>query len=191
MLARAWNYRAEPELRTAADIARLGVKAYFFSNVASAVDMEAFAAAGRFPDDVIMNEDMVLCARLLHGGRAVAYAADAVVRHSHDYSIAQQFRRYFDIGVFFSTHGHLLPGARIGSEGLRFVAHQFWGLLRRGRLLWAARCPFENAAKLLGMRLGRAHRRLPGWLLRRCSMHAFHFAQRARPPSHGPAGAGP
>lgn len=192
VLARAWNYRPEPQLRTAADIARLGVRAYFFSNVASAVDMEAFAAAGRFPDDVIMNEDMVLCARLLHGGRSVAYAADAVVHHSHDYRIAQQFRRYFDIGVFFATHGHLLPGARVGGEGLRFVAHQWWGLVKQGRLGWALRCPFENAAKLLGMRLGRWHRRLPAWLLRRCSMHAFHFARQvpAAAPSHGPGGAG-
>ena len=191
-LARAWNYRPEAQLRTAADVGRLGVKAYFFSNVASAVDMTAFAEVGCFPADVIMNEDMVLCARLLHGGRTVAYAADAVVQHSHNYTIAQQFRRYFDIGVFFATHGHLLPGARTGGEGMRFVAHQMWGLLRAGRLGWALRCPVENAAKLFAMRLGRRHRLLPGWVLRRCSMHAFHFARRAppAPPSHGPDGTG-
>lgn len=192
VLARAWNYRADAQLRTSTDVGRLGVKAYFFSNVASAVDMTAFAEVGRFPDDVIMNEDMVLCARLLHSGRTIAYVADAVVQHSHNYTIAQQFRRYFDIGVFFATHGHLLPGARIGGEGMRFVAYQFWGLLRTGRLGWAIRCPCENAAKLFAMRLGGLHRLLPGWLLRRCSMHAFHFA-RAKPSTrsaHGRDGTG-
>ncbi len=178
VLARAWNYGPASSLRTAAAIPTLGVKAYFFSNVASAVDMAAFTSLGGFPDDVIMNEDMVLCARLLHDGRTVAYVADAVVRHSHRYTIAQQFRRYFDIGVFFATHGHLLPGARTGGEGVRFVTYQLRGLLRRGHLGWAIRCPWENAAKLLGFRLGRWHRRLPGWMLRRCSMHAFHFSQR-------------
>lgn len=192
ILARAWNYRADAQLRTTTDVGRLGVKAYFFSNVASAVDMTAFAEVGRFPDDVIMNEDMVLCARLLHNGRAIAYVADAVVLHSHNYTIAQQFRRYFDIGVFFATHGHLLPDSRISGEGLRFVAYQLWGLVKAGRLGWALRCPFENAAKLLALRLGRLHRLLPGWALRRCSMHAFHFARRAPSagPSHGPDASG-
>jgi rhamnosyltransferase len=191
VLARAWNYRTDAQLRTAADIARLGVKAYFFSNVASAVDMAAFTKVGCFPGDVIMNEDMILCARLLHAGRTVAYAADAVVHHSHSYTIAQQFRRYFDIGVFFATHGHLLPGARISGEGVRFVAWQCWRLLAAGRLGWAIRSPVENAAKLLGFRLGRRHRWLPAWLLRRCSMHAFHFARTAPAPAdHGPGGTG-
>jgi len=185
-MARARNYPESSQRRTAADIPRLGVRAYFFSNVASAVSRQAFTAVGGFPDDVIMNEDMVLCAKLLHFGQAVAYCADAVVRHSHDYSLAQQFRRYFDIGVFFAEHGHLLPNAATGGEGLRFACTQIVWLLRRGHLLWAIRSPCESACKFIGFRLGKLHRHLPLWLLRRCSMHAFHFTrQRAVTPTSG------
>ena len=135
---------------------------------------------GGFPDDVIMNEDMVLAAKLLHGGRAVAYCAEAVVRHSHDYSLRQQFRRYFDIGVFFCEHGGLLPGAATGGEGVRFALTQIGWLLRRGYLLWALRSPAESLAKFVGFHLGRHHRQLPRAVVRSCSMHAFHFDQTAR-----------
>jgi rhamnosyltransferase len=176
-MARGRNYPEAGQLRSAADIPRLGVRAYFFSNVASAVSRPDFLAVGGFPDDVIMYEDMVLCSRLLHAGRSVAYCADAVVRHSHDYSLGQQFRRYFDIGVFFASHGHLLPGAATSGEGLRFACHQVAWLMRRGHVLWALRSPLESACKFIGFRLGRLHLRLPAWLVRRCSMHAFHFAQ--------------
>jgi rhamnosyltransferase len=182
LLARAWNYPAESRVRGAADAAALGVKAYFFSNVASAVRRDRFAAVGGFPDDVIMNEDMVLCARLLAAGDRIAYCADAVVRHSHNYSIVQQFRRYFDIGAFFASHGRLLPGGRVGGEGARFALAQLGELLRRGHPWWALRSPFENGAKLLAFHLGKRNRWLPRALKRRFSMHAFHWTPRPQPP---------
>jgi len=178
-LARTWNYPAVSHVRGAADSAGMGVKAYFFSNVASAVRRDRFEAIGGFPDDVIMNEDMVLCARLLAAGDRVAYCADAVVRHSHNYSIAQQFRRYFDIGAFFASHGHLLPGSAVGAEGARFAISQLLALLRLGKPWWAMRSVIENGAKFVAFRLGRRNRLLPNALRRRFSMHAFHWS---RPP---------
>jgi rhamnosyltransferase len=175
VLTRSWNYPAAGRIRTTGDVAEMGIKAYFFSNVASAVRRERLEAVGGFPDDVIMNEDMVLCANLLAAGNAVSYCADAVVRHSHNYSIVQQFRRYFDIGAFFASHGHLLPGGAIGGEGMRFAWNQFAMLLRQRHLGWALRSPLENGAKLAALQLGKRHRLLPRWMKRRCSMHAFYW----------------
>lgn len=182
-LARAWNYPAQSRTRSAADVPALGVKAYFFSNVASAVRRDRFLAVGGFPDDVIMNEDMVLCAKLLAAGDRVAYCAEAVVRHSHNYSLAQQFRRYFDIGAFFASHGHLLAGGAVGGEGVRFALAQLWALLRGGHPLWALRSPFESGAKFISFHLGKRNRWLPLAVKRRCSMHAFHW--RAAQPGPG------
>ena len=191
-MARDRNYPATSAVHRAEDIGRLGVRAYFFSNVASAFSREAFTAIGGFPDDVIMNEDMVAAARLLHGGRAVVYCAEAVVHHSHNYSLRQQFRRYFDIGVFFREHGHLLPGAATGGEGVRFAIAQIGWLLKRGHLLWALRSPWESLAKFAGFHLGRGHRHLPRGVVRACSMHAFHFDRICSrlPTSAGRQGAG-
>lgn len=55
---------------------------------------------GGFPEDVIGSEDAYVAARMLLGGYAVRYATTAEVYHSHDYSVLEEFRRYFDIGVF-------------------------------------------------------------------------------------------
>jgi len=181
-LARTWNYPAVSHMRCAADSTGKGVKAFFFSNVASAVRRDRYLAIGGFPEDVIMNEDMVLCARLLAAGEHIAYCADAVVLHSHNYSISQQFRRYFDIGAFFASHGHQLPGSDVGAEGARFALNQLLELLRLGRPVWAVRSVIENGAKFLAFQLGRRNRLLPRALKRRLSMHAFHWTESPKAP---------
>lgn len=176
VFARGWNYPATSERRSAADLERLRGRAVFFSNVASAVRRTAFDAVGRFPDGLIMNEDVVLCARLLRAGWTVCYAADAAVRHSHDYTLAQQFRRYFDIGVFHAQHRDLLSGLAFAGEGARFALAQLGWLVRRVRIGWALRSPIENGLKFAGFHLGKRHRRLPRGLCRRLSMHRAHWA---------------
>jgi rhamnosyltransferase len=162
-------------LRTAADVQTLGVRAFMLSNAASAVQRDAFNAAGRFADRIIMNEDMLLCARLLRAGHAVAYVPRAMVWHSHRYSLGQHFRRYFDIGVFMTTHRDELGVSPGGGTGMRFVTGQLGWLVRQARLLWLPCAIAEAAAKWLGYRLGRAHRSLgPRWS-RRLSMHKGYW----------------
>lgn len=176
VFARLHNYPGRDELRDRTDLEGGNVRAVFFSNVASAVDRAAFAAVGGFPGRVIMNEDMVLCAKLLRDGRRVAYRAEARVFHSHDYTLAEQFRRYFDIGVFFSRHRDLLPTAEPGGEGLRYLRRACRWLLARGawdQLPWLA---METAAKYLGFRLGRAEAHLASATKRRLAMHRGFFA---------------
>ncbi len=175
IFARTCNYPGTSQRRTARDIPRLGVRALFFSDVASAVTRRAFDAAGRFPERTIMNEDMILCSRLLAQGEAVVYQAEAQVYHSHDYTLAQQFRRAFDIGVFFRDQAAELAGVRAGGEGMRFAVRQFGWLLRRGHVFWAMRSLLENAARFLAFELGRRHHRLPLALKRRLGMHPRHW----------------
>jgi rhamnosyltransferase len=175
VFARSWNYPATSRRRTARDIPAMGVRAFFFSNVASAVTRGAFEAAGRFPERTIMNEDMILCSRLLARGEAVVYQAEAQVRHSHDYGIEQQFRRSFDIGVFFRDQAAELAGAAAGGEGLRFAVRQFGWLLGRGHLLGAMRSLVENGARFTAFQLGRRHPLLPLALKRRIGMHRQHW----------------
>ena len=50
-------------------------------------------------EKTIFNEDMIYAADLIHAGYGIAYAADAKVVHSHNYSCSQQFHRNFDLGV--------------------------------------------------------------------------------------------
>ncbi len=175
VFARTCNYPAQSQRRTREDIPRLGIRGFFFSDVASAVRREVFEAVGRFPERTIMNEDMVLCSRLLAHGHTVVYQAEAQVFHSHDYSIARQFRRAFDIGVFFRDQAAELAGVRAGGEGVRYALRQFGWLLGRGHVFWAVRSIVENAMRYAGFQCGYRHRLLPVAWKRRLGMNRGHW----------------
>lgn len=169
---RLHNYPAQPQAaRTAADIHRLGVRAFFLSNVAAAYRRDALEAVGRFPRHTIMNEDMLTAARLLRAGFAVQYVADACVLHSHRYRPGQHLRRYFDIGVFMTDHAEELGATPGGGEGLAFVK----GQLRHVPASWWPRCVAEAGAKWVGYQLGRRYRSLPVRWRRALSMHKAHW----------------
>lgn len=172
---RQYNYPTEGHVRSLDDVPRLGMDAFFFSNAASAVRRSAFLEVGGFPDDVILSEDMVLCARLLNAGHKVAYAPGAVVRHSHNYSLGQQFRRYFDIGVAYRDANALIQGGAKTSKGVGYATQQVKWFSRNGYRRWVPYGMAESAMKLAGYRLGRAHKRIPNKLRRKLSMHADYW----------------
>jgi rhamnosyltransferase len=174
-LARAHNYPQVSHVLSEKDIETRGLKAFFFSNVSSAVQRDAFNAVGCFPNRTVMNEDMLLCSKLLRSDRKVAYCADAVVYHSHNYGLSQQFKRNFDIGAFVSQHGADLGDVRSGVSGLRFAADQVQTLSRTGHLRWVPRTVADLATRFVAFRLGRQERLIPIALKRRMSMHSFFW----------------
>jgi rhamnosyltransferase len=182
--SRYFNYPDQSQVRTQADIERLGVKAFFFSNVCSAVRADVFWEVGGFPENVIMNEDMTLAAKILRAGYAIKYVAEAEVIHSHDYTISQQFRRNFDVGAFFADAGPELQGAKVGGEGLRFVREQLRYVVSNRRPDLIARVLAESAAKFTAFQLGKRHRWLPLSLKKRLSMHSYHWDQQRNEDQH-------
>ncbi len=173
--ARGFNYPSRSYTASAEDIPRLGIKTAFLSNSFAAYRRRALVEAGGFPHGTILSEDMIAGARLLQHGWTLAYRAEARVYHSHDYTLAEEARRYFDIGVLHAREGWLLE--RFGKpegEGARFVRSEAGYLLRRAP--W--RLPEAGLRTLLkysGYRLGRMEHRLPVWLKRRCSMHRRYW----------------
>ncbi len=179
--AREFNYPATGYIRTRTSVETMGISAYFFSNVSSAIRKDAFMDVGMFAGDVIMNEDMLLCARLLEAGHRVAYAAKACVYHSHDYSPAQSFRRYFDIGVFFSRHPAL--SRRSATErGAAYTRGLLSAVARQGGARAVLQAAAEICAKFAGFNLGRLERFIPLPVKKNLSMHAGYWkpAQRGK-----------
>jgi rhamnosyltransferase len=177
--AREFNYPAISDIHDLASRERLGLKTIFFSNSFAAYRRSALLAVGGFRRDVIFGEDTLLAARLLLAGHKIAYAADACVYHSHDYTWAQEFQRYFDIGVLhYRERGLLQEFGHAGREGERFVLSELRYL--RGRD--PARIPSAIARtglKLLGYRLGKMEARLSLQWKRRLSMHPAFWSQEA------------
>lgn len=169
--ARLFNYPDVSRSVSLADKSHLGLKACFMSNSFAAYRVADLQAVGGFPSSVILGEDMSVAARLLMAGKRVAYVADACVHHSHNYTALQEFRRYFDTGVFHARSPWLLQTfGSAGGEGLRFVRSELAYLWRHAPM-WIPSALVRTAAKLAGYRLGRMEAIWPVWFKRWCSMH--------------------
>lgn len=176
--SRAFNYPARSRINELEDVSELGIRAFFFSNACSAVKADVFWDLGGFPENVIFNEDVMLCAKLLRAGYEVKYEAAARVYHSHSYSLLQHFRRNFDNGASFSQAGSLLKGARAWEEGLRFVVGQARYVWQVGNALDLMRVFGEATIKFAAFNLGKRERYIPRSLKRRISLHG-HFWKRS------------
>lgn len=174
--ARRFNYPPLSRSKRKADAAQLGIKTCFSSDSFSAYKRTALEAVGGFPENVIGSEDAYVSGKLLLAGYAVRYAASACVQHSHDYRLMEEFRRYFDIGVFYGRErwiGQAFGGA--GGEGRRYVQAEIAALREAGALLRVPEVLLRSALKLLGYRLGHLERYLPRGVKRRISMFATYW----------------
>ena len=57
------------------------------------IKKSVYKELGGFVPRAIFNEDMILAGTMIKAGYGIAYAADAKVIHSHNYSGRQQFHR--------------------------------------------------------------------------------------------------
>ncbi len=173
--SRHFNYPPASRIQELADVQELGYKAFFFSNVCSAVRADAFWEVGAFPETVVVNEDTLLCIKLLQAGYKVKYAAEARVNHSHSYSLRQQFKRYFDLGASVAQSGSLVEGARTAGEGLRLVVGQVRYVVQTGNYASLFKVFVEAAAKLTAFNLGKQERHIPCLLKRHLSRHSLFW----------------
>lgn len=172
---RKFNYPDESFIKSSADIERLGIKTFFCSNSCAAYNREIYEELGGFEKRAIFNEDMIFAGHAVKAGKKIAYAADAAVIHSHNLTCMQQFRRNFDLGVSQADHPEVFDGISSESEGTKLVKDTIMHLwsTKNKRLI-----PYlfvSSAFKLAGYRLGRAYRRLPAEMVRRCSLNRNYW----------------
>lgn len=158
-LIRAHNYSAQSRVWAASDIARLGVRAFLISDVSAAYRREAYLAVGGFDHPLLTNEDMLICDKLMRAGYALAYAGDACVYHSHDFTWLQQFRRNRDIGIVLERYAHRFADSSEMGEGVALVRSVLTKLLKERRFAECIRFCWGCSARLLGNRLGRMSER--------------------------------
>ncbi|OYD25676.1 glycosyltransferase family 2 protein [Oceanimonas baumannii] len=178
---RLFNYGEQSYLRSAEDTGRYGIKTAFLSNSFAAYRRSALAEIGWFKDGLILGEDSYAGGKLLLAGHKLAYVAEARVYHSHSYTVWQEFKRYFDIGVFHAMEPWLLE--RFGSpegEGYRYIVSEFNFLCGQKAFHLLPVFLVRNAMKWLGYRLGRRYRALPSCWVNKLSMHR-RWWQRSRP----------
>jgi rhamnosyltransferase len=164
-------YGQTPRRQRAARREELSMETTLFSNVNAAMPRAIWE---RFPfvEDIVMSEDQEWSRRVLLEGYSVAYEPEAAVRHSHDYTLAAAFRRFFDSGA--SAERAYLAGERQAARVLRSAAIRYargeaaW-LWQTGQRRWLPYAAVYEGTKMLGLLLGANHRRLSVRLKRRLS----------------------
>ena len=161
--ARRFSYSRASLVRSWESRKSMGFKSIFFSNAFGAYRREALMSVGGFSPDVIFGEDTLVVARMHRAGWKTTYVANATVRHSHAHSIAEEFRRYFDIGVLHARENWLIEqfGSASG-EGRRFVLSELKYLLRNAPH-YVPSAVARTIAKYAGYKIGRRESRIaPG-----------------------------
>lgn len=168
---RTYNYPEESGIKSQEDLEKLGIKTYFCSNVCAAYKREVYLHLGGFEQNIPLNEDMLYAAKCLKNGWKIAYAAEAKVIHSHNYTYIQQLRRNFDIAVSQAQHPDIFCGISSEKEGVCLVKKVIVFLMRKRKIYYIPYFVGECAAKYLGFYLGKKYDRLPQWLVRKCSLN--------------------
>lgn len=171
VFARSFNYPDRRVVKDQAAIKELGIKTFFNSNVCSMYRSSDFHKNGGFPEKIILNEDMIYASKVVFVGKKVVYVAEARVYHSHNYSLKQQFKRYFDIGMAFDETKYLLEHASNEKEGMRMVKKQLKYLIEMKKPYLIPYAILEAASKFIGYNLGKRHQKMPHKWKRRYSAY--------------------
>ena len=175
---RAFNYPDTSLVKTKADLDKYGIKTFFCSNVCAAYDHRIYNEIGGFPEHAIFNEDMIYAGWMVKKGYAVAYAAEAKVYHSHNYSCSQQFHRNFDLGVSQAEHPEVFEGVPSEGEGIRLVKKSMAYLTKTGHIWMIPGLFFQSAAKYAGYFLGKRYKKLPEKLILFCTMSPEYWKKK-------------
>ncbi|HSF53886.1 MAG TPA: glycosyltransferase family 2 protein [Algoriphagus sp.] len=176
--SRLFNYPAKSQIRSFADRERLGIRTISCSNSFAAYRNAAYFDAGGFPSGTILGEDVLIAGQMLLKGWEMAYLAESRVYHSHDYTLKEEFRRYFDIGVFHRDNPWIFEKfGKAGKEGFSYLRSELTYVWKKNPLL-LAKTIASLFAKWFGYRLGLLHESLPQAAKAKLSMHSAHWRKK-------------
>lgn len=172
---RSFNYPDKSSVKSREDLPVYGIKTFFCSNVCAAYRKDVYESLGGFTGHTIFNEDMIYASAVIQHGYRIAYAADAKVIHSHNYTCMQQFRRNFDLGVSQAEYPEVFQTASSESEGIRLVKKTFRYLCVNGRRRLIPGFVLQSGFKYAGYLAGKNYRRMPARMVRWCSMNKDYW----------------
>jgi rhamnosyltransferase len=178
--ARLYSYPPTSMIKNRDTLLKYGFKTIFLSNSFAAYRRTALTQVGGFPHKTLLGEDTQVAAKLVLHGWSIAYCADAQVYHAHDYSFIQEFRRYFDIGVFHAREAWLEENfGKLAGEGRKFVISELSYLWRRHPTLVPSAI-LRTGLKFLAYHLGRHEKYIPMILKQHLTMHRKFWLRGAR-----------
>jgi len=173
---REYNYPPESNLRGLADVPKYGTFTAFCSDACTAYLNRVLDGIGGFRW-VLSGEDAVAGAMIIKAGYKIAYVADAVVEHSHNYSPGKEFIRHFDTGMYRKQWHDVLDlgGSGDQTRGVSY-AQSLLTYVFKNQPLMLPTAFAQLAMGWLGYRFGRlCYHRAPDWLYKKISPADFFW----------------
>jgi len=171
---REFNYGTNSYIRNLEDKDRFGIKTAFLSDSFASYRREALDKIGWIKDGLIVGEDSYAGAKILLNNYSLAYVADAKVYHSHSYTVVQEFKRYFDIGVFHKREDWILKEfGKAEGEGGKYLKSEIKYLISNNLYHLIPQFFIRNGMKYIGYKLGQKYQLIPLKIVKKISMHSF------------------
>lgn len=148
------NYPAQSQIVDKSMIDKMQLMAFFASDAFSALNRDVFIKIGGYNGyNVMMSEDMLYAKFVLDNGYRKAYVAEAVVEHSHKYTLKQLYHRYYETGKFHKQVG-LFEGYKKTQSGKALAFYVLKQALKHFDIPVLFRWLPDMAARYLGMKKG-------------------------------------
>jgi len=149
------NYPDNEIIKSKDSIKEYGLKTFFFSDAASAISAKVFKELNGYDQKKLpTNEDMYIAYKIIMAGYKIKYCANSIVYHSHDLSLKEVYNRYKLTGHFFKQNDYLDQYGTTGS-GASLAKYVLKRILQEKRIKLLFRFPFDMAARLIGMKVGK------------------------------------
>ena len=149
------NYPDKSFIVSKKDINKRGLKTFFFSDAASAVDTKIYKELkGYDGKNLPISEDMYYAYKVIMNGYKISYEAKSIVYHSHNFTLKQIYERYKLTGKFFKENSYLDQYGTTGS-GAGLAKYVLKRILQEHNIKMLFRYPFDMAARLFGMKAGK------------------------------------
>ena len=131
------------------------IKAIFCSDVCAMYDMKVFNELGGFETNVNFNEDMLYAYKALSNDYRISYAAKALVYHSHNLSLRQQYKRNKALAKSQKEHPEVFGTLSSESEGMVFVKNGLKYTMKNGGIGDAVSFFVDCTFRFIGFRVGK------------------------------------
>jgi len=149
------NYPEESSIVSKEDIDKLGLRTFFFSDAASAINRNIFVKLNGYDHkNLPISEDMYIAYKIIMNGYKIKYCADSVVYHSHNFTLKQIYDRYKLTGKFMKENSYLDQYGTNGS-GADLAKYILKRIFQEHHFKLLLRYPFDMAARLIGMKVGK------------------------------------
>lgn len=149
------NYPKESKIVSKDDIKKLGLKAFFFSDASSAIKKDTFVKLNGYDGkNLPISEDMYIAYKLITNDYKIKYCADSEVIHSHNFTLKQQYDRYYETGKFFKENSYL-DEYNVNSTGGKLAINVLKQSIKEKNWKVMAEWGPNMAARFLGMKMGK------------------------------------